>query len=427
MKPFIGPNFSAALNWTVDLMLPVLLKSMHNIHEVVVSEEDKAMLRKLKNNRILFFSNHPTTAEPPISFHVANLMGTRFKYMASRQVFDWSYGIAGKVISNLGAFSVIAGIADRDSMKTARNALAEEAGKLVLFPEGEPTSGENDSLMPFQTGIAQLTFWALEDAKKKDPDADIVIVPAFIKYIITAPEKDIVEDLNQSISKIEKKLAMKPFDKNLLRRFLSVGRRLIEDAELEYKVKAPREHDYEYRIGRVRHAILDNVADTIGATAYKKDQDAIHKLRYLFAVIEMLGIGYPDPKLPKISEQQLEWAKRECIKAFDMIVIKREYLLSYPSPERFYEWLTRYESYIFGKTPRAIGGEASHLPRKAFIEFPAPFKLSEYYKEYKENKKGAIDNMLNRLRGDLQAKLDKCMTYSKPIVAPYDVGDDFVK
>lgn len=427
MKPFIPASFNLPLNWTADLLFPTLLKSMHNINEVVIKEEDKQLLRQHNKERVLFFSNHPTTAEPPIAYCIGNIMGSRFKYMASRQVFDWGFGLVGHVISNIGAFSVIAGIADRDSMKAARNALSEKSGKLVLFPEGEPTSGENDSLMPLQSGIAQLAFWALEDARKVEPDADIVILPSFIKYIIDASKEEIEKDLDKNIKVIEKKFGLKPHDKNLLRRFLSVGRHLLEDAELEYKIKSPRQHDFEYRIGRVRHAILDNIAEKICPPAYKKDEDAIHKLRYLFAVLEMISINYPDPKLPKLSKQDLEWAKREAIKAFDLIVIKRDYLLSYPSPERFYEWLTRYESYVLGTTPRAIGGEASHLPRKAYIEIIKPFHLSEYYTEYKKNKKGAIESMLQKLRGDMQAVLDKSMALSKPIVAPYDVGDDFIQ
>jgi hypothetical protein len=89
MQPFIPPQFNLPLNWTADLILPTLFKLVHNITDVVISEEDKEMIRKLNKDRILFFTNHPSTAEPPIAFHVGNVMGTRFKYMASRQVFDW--------------------------------------------------------------------------------------------------------------------------------------------------------------------------------------------------------------------------------------------------------------------------------------------------------------------------------------------------
>ncbi|HNI91211.1 MAG TPA: hypothetical protein PKX55_23875, partial [Leptospiraceae bacterium] len=82
--------------------------------------------------------------------------------------------------------------------------------------------------------------------------------------------------------------------------------------------------------------------------------------------------------------------------------------------------LARYESYIFGKIPRALGGEASHLPRKAYITFKKPFRLSEYYAEYKTKKRGAIDAMMARLRADIQELLDSSMYLSRPLVKPFD-------
>ena len=420
MQSFIPANFNLFLNWTIDLLFPVLLKTVQNINEVVISEEDKDMLRSLKKERLIFFSNHPTTAEPPIAYYIANIMGTRFKYMASRQVFDWSFGMVGKVISNIGAFSVIAGIADRESLKAARSALAEPEGKLVLFPEGEPTSGENDNLMPFQAGLAQLGFWGYEDAIKLDPKADVKILPSFIKYIVDASEKEIRADLEDSVTAIEFKYNINPGKKNLLRRFLTIGRYMVEEAESEYSIPDGDKHDFDYRIGRIRHTILDNLADRFNIKSFDKNQDAIMKLRQLFAVMELVSIGYPDSNLPKMNDSDIELFKKECIKAFDFIVIKGDYLASNPTPERFYEWLARYESYIFGKTPRALGGEPTHLPRKAFVSFKKPFGLSEYYKEYKSKKREAIDTMMARLRNDMQELLESSMYLSRPLIKPFD-------
>jgi hypothetical protein len=420
MQAFIPPNFNLFLNWTIDLLFPVLLKSVQNINEVIITEQDKEMLRSLKKERLIFFSNHPTTAEPPLAFHIANIMGSRFKYMASRQVFDWSFGIVGKVISNIGAFSVIAGIADRESLKAARQALSEKEGKLVLFPEGEPTSGENDNLMPFQSGLAQLAFWGYEDILKVDQNGELLILPSFMKYVVDASEKEIFFDLDDSASKIESKYNINPGRKNLLRRFLTIGRCMIEEAEQEYSIKDGDKHDFDYRIGRIRHTILDNLADKFSIKTFDRNQDAIIKLRQLFAVMELVSIGYPDDKLPKMSESEIEFFKKECIKAFDFIVIKGDYLASNPTPERFYEWLARYESYIFSKTPRALGGEPTHLPRKAYITFKKPFKISEYYNEYKSSKKEAVNKMMERLRRDMQELLDSSMYLSRPIVKPFD-------
>lgn len=423
MQAFIPPKFNPLLNWTADLLFPVLLKAMHNINDVIIKEEDKHRIRKLKDERLLFFSNHPTTAEPPIAYHIANVMGTRFRYMASRQVFDWGFGLIGKAISRIGAFSVIAGINDRESLKTARSTLAEPGGKLVLFPEGEPTSGENDSLMPFQEGVAALSFWALEDAKKQDPNADIVILPSFIRYIIDAKKEEILADLDSSLKRLEKKFSINPGNKNILRRFMTVGKYMLLEAEETYNIKDAESHDFDFRIGRVRHEILNRLADKIKPTNFNYEADAIQKLRVLFAWIEMIAIGYPDPKLPKLSHDELEYCKREAIKAFDFIVIKRDYLLSRPTPERFYEWLARYESYVFGDTPRALGGVASHLPRKAYVFFAESYKLSEFYASYKKAKKETIQNMLAKLRQELQKLLDDTLEMTQPLFKPYDIGE----
>jgi hypothetical protein len=423
MQPFIPPQFNLALNWTADLILPTLFKLVHNITEVIISEEDKEMIRKLNKDRILFFTNHPSTAEPPIAFHVGNVMGTRFKYMASRQVFDWAFGMIGKMISNIGAFSVIAGVNDRESLKTARSILTEKGGKLVLFPEGEPTSGENDSLMPFQDGIAALSFWALEDAKKLDPNADITLLPGFIKYVISADKEEILEDLDRSARRMEAKYSIQPGNKNILRRFMTLGKYILLEAEEEYGIKDGDSHDFDYRIGRVRHAILDNIADKLKPANYKKEDDAIHKLRLLFAMIEMISIDYPDPKLPKLSQSEIDFYKREAVKAYDFIIIKRDYLLSYPSPERFYEWVARFESYLFGDNPRALGGVASHLPRKAYVFFAKPYSLNSFYPIYKKNKKEGIHSVLHKLRNDLQNMLGTAMKLSQPLVAPNDIGE----
>ena len=427
MKTFISPSFNLPLNWAVDFLFPVLAKVVQNLDEIIISDEDRDMLRSLKDERLLFFTNHPSTAEPPIVYRIGNIMGSRFKYMASRQVFDWNYGLVGNVISNLGAFSVIAGITDRESLKTARQIMAEPKGKLVLFPEGEPTSGENDSLMPFQPGVAQLGFWALEDARKQETAADITVLPGFIKYTINASPREVELDLHDAMRKLEKELGIDPGKRNLLRRFLHFGKVLLEEAENEYDISLGTEQDFDYRIGRVRHAILDNVAERLKPRKYDRKADAIVKLRQLFAVVEMLQINYPDPSLVRVSEEELEWAHRECVKAFDFIVIKRDYLLSNPTPERFYEWLARFESYVFQKTPRALGGEPSRIPRKAHISFAPHFKLSQYlpapHNGKKPDKKDAQDRMLTRLRGDMQGLLDNAAKLTAPLFTPFELGD----
>ncbi len=416
MEPFIPPGFNLPLLWTIDLSFSLLAKLLQNLEEIEISNEDKNYLRTLRDYRLIYASNHPTTTEPIIAYYIANVIGSRFNYMASRQVFDWANGLVGKIIQNVGAFSVLPGASDRESIKMARKILSSPKGKLVLFPEGEPTSGENDHLMPFQPGIAQLAFWSYEDIIKTEPEEDIFILIAFVKYIIKGTEAQIKGDLHQSLQRIEKKLGIDPKNKNLLRRFLTIGRVLLENAEKEYNIIPEKEKGWDYRIGRVRHQILDNIADKFNIQGYKKDNHAIDKLRYLLSIIEMKTVKFPDPRLPEISEKDLQWMNRECQKAYNFISINTEYLISYPTAERMYEWLKHFEEYLFGKF--------TFRPRKAVVKISPAISIKSFYPEYQKSKKNAIKYITDVMRREMQILLEQCKSLTKPIVRPYDIGED---
>lgn len=416
-KYFIPPVESRFIPWLAAKLYFPLLAAMQNIREIKIRQEDIEQLRKFRDERLLFFTNHPTTAEPPLVFYLSRLLGQPFKFMASRQVFNWQGGLIGWFIRRIGAYSVIAGIPDRESLRMTRKILSEPKGKLVIFPEGEPTSGEVDTLMPFQPGVAQLGLWGLEDARKIDPQADIYVWYAFMKYTIIPPRDKILRDLDRSITRIEKKLGAFEINrgKHLLHRFLTVGRLLLEQAEREYGITPEVEKGFDYRIGRVRHAMLDALAEKLQATNYDKSEDAIRKWRRLFALIELHQLRYPDPKLPKLSAKTIKQAHRDAVLIFDFIVMKRDYILDNPTPERLYEWLDRYESYLFKKVPRALGGVPSHLPRRAHILFGKPYRLSEVLSTSRGDRRAAVENFTARLRSDMEALLQEAQKLTSPL------------
>ncbi|MFN3604762.1 MAG: lysophospholipid acyltransferase family protein [Leptonema sp. (in: bacteria)] len=418
METFIPPRFSLPLLWTIDLFFPVLAKLVQNLETIEISDQDKKYIRTLRDSRMIYCSNHPTNSEPVVAYYVANTMGTRFNYMASRQVFDWANGFVGKVIQNVGAFSVLAGTSDRESLRTARKILTEPKGKLALFPEGEPVSGENDHLMPFQNGIAQLSFWAYEDLKKENIEDDIILLPVFVKYIYKGTEAQIKGELHQSLQRIEKALQIDPKNKNLLRRFLTIGRVLLENAEKEYQITPEVDKGWDYRIGRIRHQILDNIAEKLNIQGYKKESHAIDKLRYVLAILEMKEVNFPDPRLPEITQKELEWAKKEATKAYSFITTNTEYLISYPTAERMYEWLKHFEEYMFK--------ESKPRPRKAIVRFEKAISIKNYYEEYKTSKKSAIKKVTEELRRKIQILLEESLKLTTPLIRPYDVGDDYI-
>ncbi len=415
IKTFIPPNFSLPVLWFIDRIHAPLLKKLYNIQDIIISDEDRKLLRSFREERLIYFSNHPTTAEPAIAYHISKVMGARFNYLAGREVFNWNHGINGFLLSRIGAYSIVQGAGDRESMKMTRDILASPGGKLVLFPEGAPTSGENDSLMPFQSGVAQLGLWGFEDARKNDPQADIWILSAFVKYKIRISQEEALLHLTSSIGALERQYELERGDRTLLRRFLHFGRILLEKTEKEYNIPEASETDFDYRVGRIRHAILDGVADRMGIELRDNSLDAIQKLRHILGIVEMLKIDYPLKGLPQVSRELLDWAVRECAKAYDFIVIKKDYLTAHPSAERFYEWLIRFESIVFGKQPRALGGLPWPVPVEAHVRLASPFKISEYHSADKKEKRAGVEKMLARLRDDMQNMLDLSMESSPPL------------
>ncbi len=430
-KLFIPPAFNLAAAWFADATLPLTLRQYQNIEDIVISPQDRELLRSLRKDRLIFFTNHPSQAEPMIAYHIANVMGARFHYMATRRAFDFLFGAVGKLFQGVGAYSILPGVADRESMRMTRQILATEGGKLALFPEGEPMCGENDSLMPFQPGFLKLGFAALADARKTDPGADITVLAGFMKYVIQTPRATVVRHLEDSIAAVERRIGADPGGRNLLRRFLMVGRVLLEQAERQYGLPEqttsdPRSlgpADFDFRVGRLRHRILDNVAESMRLKHYNRDADAIHKLRHLTSVIELLEVGYESPELPKLTAQELAAANRECIKAYDFIVIKTDYLLSRPTPERFYEWLQRFESLALGKTPRALGGEPHPQPRRAHVTFAPPFRLGSEFSAYQSDKAGTVERLTQQIRSAIEELLKASEPLTYTIIDPYDVGE----
>ncbi|MDX1959100.1 MAG: 1-acyl-sn-glycerol-3-phosphate acyltransferase [Leptospiraceae bacterium] len=411
---FIPPSIEYPLNWFLDFAFPAIAKLALNIESVEITEEDKSLLRSLKKERVLYMSNHPTTIEPPVAFFVANVMGSRFKYMASRPVFDWGFGMVGELIKRVGAFSVLAGGADRESIKMARNILAEKEGKLVIYPEGM-NGLENDNLLPFQPGASQIGFWAYEDVRKKNPEEDVLMLPSFVRYLQVGSKESIHQEIESSITKIERTLGANPGSRNLLRRFLMIGRILLENVEREFGIDYEPEKPMDYRIGRVRHAVLNKAGEGLGIQ-FQTGEDAIAKIRELFTAVESLQAGFPSPKAPKETPKNLEQIKKDIERAYTFIVIRPEYLISRPTPERFMEWIYRFENIVLGAT--------HYRPRKANVSFAKPISFKENYEAYRKDKKATVLEITQKLRQSIEDQLIKTLELSSPLVTPFDAGED---
>jgi len=329
--------------------------------------------------------------------------------MAAREVFSWGSGLVGDYIQSIGAFSVLAGAPDRESLKASREILSKSGGKLVLFPEGEPTSGMNDTLLPFQPGVSQLGFWGLEDALKSDTNAKINILVTYVKYRLNASIDWMQRDIDQSLSRMETRLGISKSGKDIVHRFLSVGKRMIEREEREYgiHIEPDKLEDFDYRLGRMRHAMLDNIALKANIPHWEKEANAIEKLRKILSTLELVAIGTPDPKGELPSLEMATWARKAAVKAYDFISIQTSYIKELPSAERLYEFLYRYENELFGET--------RNRPHKAYVRIAKPFQINDYYERYKKDKKKTVEELTHKLKSEMEALLQEETNKSVPL------------
>lgn len=391
-EPFVPYSFNYPYMWLIDISISTLLKTVYNISQVRISESDKQLLRSLNKERLVYISNHPSTKEPFVTYYVANKMATRFCYMAGREIFDWGGGLLGTMLKNMGTYSVLEGTFDKESLKTTRKILAAEKGKLALFPEGEPTSNQNDTLFPFQPGVAQMAISALEDAKKVDKDANIYVLPAFVKYRMEGKSSEIKKDIEQSIQRLEKHLNMKYLHGTWVDRLILIGEQILSDFERKFSIKVDLDTSFNERFENFKHSVLDLIADKIELKKWNQEASVVEKLRKILSLYD--SVHYSDSQ-KNISKKDVEWARNYCQKVYDFISIDSDYIRELPSAERIYDWIYRFEQELFGSFKLR--------PSYAVVRFAKPISLLDYYDDYKSNKKATLDLVMTRLRGEVES------------------------
>lgn len=414
---FIAPSIEYPLIWSLDFAFPFITKLAFNLDGVILTREDEEKLRILKKDRLIYLSNHPSSIEPPIAYYVSSRMGSRFYYMASRNVFTWGFGLVGELIKRIGAFSVLSGGVDRDALKMARKILSEKEGKLVIYPEGMMT-GENDNLVPFMPGIAQIGIWGLDDAKKNDPRAEIHMLPVFVKYILSGSRNSQLNEIENSLRRIETKVKVHPGGRTLLRRFLTVGRVILEQTESELGV--PRADiegkDFDYRLGRARHTALNQAGNILGVQ-FDESENAIQKIRSLFTALDSWDAGTPLPTTPKnLKMEEIEKAKKLVDMAYTFLITKPKNLISYPTAERLMEWVYSFERHVFG--------QLNYRPRQAHVLVGDPFSLEPFYQSYQKNKKESLAEIMAELRRRMELLVERGKNLSQPLVPPFSIGMD---
>ncbi len=408
----------------VKFFMPLYMKLGLNDTAVSVSPEALARFQKLKGKRALICPNHSYRHDPQVMFSFSKLAGEDFNFIAAREVFDWEHGLNGWWLQHMGCYSVVRGAVDRESFKTTRELLATGKKKLVLFPEGE-ISRQNDTLLPLESGAAQLSFWALQDIKKASPHDTIYIVPMALKY--TYPY-DIGSGIRNSLGQLEQKLGLNTFEidqkdtmakqidegsDSVRDRLRRVAEKLLQVLEKEYRQQPAEGATMNDRVEKLRRAILQKVAKQLDVqlAAGARELEHVRVLRntlddYIYADN---GKSEYEKAIHEANAANIKACYKDLDRAVNFIAIYDGYVTEHMTQERYSHVLDRLEWEVFGKAPGPRGA------RRVLIDVGEPINLDDYAESYKTKKKEAVARVTDDIFSQISSMLLNMEDHRKPI------------
>jgi hypothetical protein len=385
--------------------LPLILRLAGDIVAVDVPSTDLERLKAMRSKRLVLTPNHPTICEPFVMFALSRAAQMPLHYLANRETFGDYFGLAGRLIQNLGGYSVVRGTADRESFRTTRQLLAAPAGKVVIFPEGEVYS-QNDTLLPFHAGVVQIAFWALEDARKAgDGQADIGLLPVAVRYQFV---QNMDEPIRQSLSGLERAVGLtaetgaEPYA-----RLRQIGVAVLETMEAEYGLrrKVADAEDLTPRMEALKALLLNRAAALIGLPL-SPEATLPERMRTLINAVYAVTHEEPEGTWPAYRERlhrqqaaRVGPLMRDLNRVSNWIAVRDNYVRAHPTSERMADNLRRLEAEVFG-APRLRG------LRRARVRLGEPIELAPCAAEYQVDKRATVARLTHRLEDAVQALLD---------------------
>ncbi|MEO7718955.1 MAG: 1-acyl-sn-glycerol-3-phosphate acyltransferase [Capsulimonas sp.] len=406
---FRPPHLNPTLLRLTYRLLPALLRWGCDVSTVDISAADVALLRSLSGRRLLITPNHPTNCDPALLFALSKAADIPFHYLACRETFSGLFGLWGTIIERLGAYSVVRGTADRESFRMTRDLLAETGGKVVIFPEGEVYS-QNDSLLPFQSGVAQLAFWAMDDLRKQGREGETVsLLPVAVRYCFV---DDMTVPIDRALTGLERAvLGRESATGNSYDRLRRIGIAMLGDLEDEYGVKVdPAERmrpgaDLTGRMETMKTLLLDRAAALTGYE-FSPEMTLPERMRAMMNRVYEVTSEDPHAERTQYREQlhreqaaRVKPLMRDLNRVANWIAVEDNYVRSKPTPERMADNIRRLEIEVFGEA--RLRGR-----RRAIVRVGAPIDLARYWDTYRASRRATVARCTDDLELAVQALLD---------------------
>lgn len=397
-QDFKPPKLNGLVLGLANLFLPIALRA-RQVVSVNFSPADIENLRALKNERLVILPNHPTNTEPAILFKLGRKVKQPFHFVACREAFDHVGGLWGWLIQRLGAYSLVRGALDRPSFTKTKELLAAPASKLVIFPEGEVYS-QNDSLLPFQSGVIQLAFWGLEEARKADPRADIKLLPIAVRYSFV---EDMSTAISASIERLERAVGLRvATEDDNYARVRRVGELVVGKLETQFQLKPAEDATLGDRMDLIKRTQLEKAAEiakvkTKGGPIAEEMRMVINAVHRVTDDSSHAKTDY-DMRLWEEARNHIQPALHELDRLANWIAVYDGYVAASPTAERMVHLLVRMEKEVLGEI--WIKGK-----QEAHVALGNPISLAERMEGYQADKRGTVSSVTKEAEAIVQQSL----------------------
>jgi hypothetical protein len=355
-------------------------------------------------------------------------------FLYDRGIPLWAGDWLGWLASRLGGTSIQRGKLDVMGLRSARQLLADSPFPLAAAPEGA-TNGHSEIISPIEPGIAQLSFWCVEDLRKANRTEEVLIIPIGIRYRYATPPW---EEISQLLAQMERDSGLVPLQEEapareelaneaLYSRLYRLGEHLLSLMEDFYREfyhqhlpKIPQLETGEATAGKFNghfSARLQNLLDV--ALRVAEDYFKIEpKGNFIDRCRRLEQAGWdciyreelkPSHPLSPVERGLANLVAEEAdLRLWHMRLVDRfvavtgHYVKEKPTAERFAETALL----VWDLVSRLKGENAAAKPQlgrqRVEITIGEPLSVSQRRADYRANRRQAVANLTQDLQGALE-------------------------
>lgn len=359
-------------------------------------------------------------------------------FMYERGMTLWAGNWLGWLFSRCGGVPIRRGRkVDRNAIQMVRDLFINAKMPIAIAPEGG-TNGHSGIVSPLEPGVAQISFWCVEDLQKANRLETVFIVPIAIKYSYVNPPWEKIESL---ISKLETDSGLavaqitydgKNQEEILYQRLLRLGEYLITELEDFYRRfyhrDLPKINDQETanpnqvlidRLHNLMNTALQVAEEYFNVTAQGNFIDRCRRLEeagwnYIYRDdIENIN------SLPAFKRGLADWVAQEADLrmqhmriAESFVAVTANYIQEEPTSDRFAETTLLVFDMLSRIQDSTLPGRPRLGLKQAMITVGEPISVTERWEKCQGNKQ-ATRKGVSDLTKNLQIALEELIEKKK--------------